>query len=209
MNSFAARKANGPRCMAALAQVILGVFDIVQIDPAHSARASCREIGCGPVAAVAVAIDKSQSLKPTALSQLAAHLGDEAIEEAVILIFGLIDDAGARIDRGGFVPKAAHGLKRNGRNQSCGARWHFEHPAMGHDFTWLRLEALRDDDYVQERGGQAWVGQRSGRRLAIGAAVRVIVTNANPVEGLIDLELDPLIGIAVGKPAAKTLPPKR
>ena len=39
--------------------------------------------------------------------------------------------------------------------------------------------------------------------------MRVIVTNANPVEGLIDLELDPLIGIAVGKPAAKTIPPKR
>ena len=43
------------------------------------------------------------------------------------------------------------------------------------------------------------------------------MTNANPVEGLIDLELDPLIGIAVGKPAAKlavkpaakTIPPKR
>ena len=55
----------------------------------------------------------------------------------------------------------------------------------------LRLEAMRDDDYVQERGGHAWVGQRSKRRLAIGTAVRVIVTNANPVEGLIDLELEP------------------
>jgi ribonuclease R len=73
----------------------------------------------------------------------------------------------------------------------------------------LRLEALRDDDYVQERGGQAWVGQRTRRRLAIGSAVRVIVTNANPVEGLIDLELDPLIGVVAAKPAAKTVPPKR
>jgi ribonuclease R len=73
----------------------------------------------------------------------------------------------------------------------------------------LRLEALRDDDYVQERGGQAWVGQRTRRRLAIGSAVRVIVTNANPVEGLIDLELDPLIGVVAVKPAAKTVPPKR
>ena len=60
----------------------------------------------------------------------------------------------------------------------------------------LRLEALRDDDYVQERGGQAWIGQRTRRRLAIGSAVRVIVTLANPVEGLIDLELDPLLGAA-------------
>jgi hypothetical protein len=37
----------------------------------------------------------------------------------------------------------------------------------------------------------------------------VIVTNANPVEGLIDLELDPLIGVVAAKPAAKTVPPKR
>ena len=65
----------------------------------------------------------------------------------------------------------------------------------------LRLEALRDDDYVQERGGQAWVGQRTKRRLAIGTAVRVIVTNANPVEGLIDLELDPM-------QALPTVPPR-
>jgi hypothetical protein len=53
------------------------------------------------------------------------------------------------------------------------------------------------------------VGQRTRRRLAIGSAVRVIVTNANPVEGLIDLELDPLIGVVAAKPAAKPVPPKR
>jgi ribonuclease R len=53
----------------------------------------------------------------------------------------------------------------------------------------LRVESLLDDDYAQESGGHAWVGRRTGRRLAIGATVRVIVTNANPVEGLIDIEL--------------------
>ena len=55
----------------------------------------------------------------------------------------------------------------------------------------LRLDAMRDDDYLQERGGHAWIGQRGKRRLAIGTAVRVVVVNANPVEGLIDLELAP------------------
>jgi exoribonuclease R len=48
---------------------------------------------------------------------------------------------------------------------------------------------LRDDEYLLEPGGHAWRGRRTGRRLVIGASVRVIVTNANPVEGLVDLEL--------------------
>jgi len=54
----------------------------------------------------------------------------------------------------------------------------------------LHLEALRDDEYVMDEGGHAWVGRRTKRRIALGSRVRVIVTNANPVEGLIDLELD-------------------
>jgi ribonuclease R len=53
----------------------------------------------------------------------------------------------------------------------------------------LRIEALGDDEYVMESSGHAWLGRRTRRRLGIGTAVRVIVTNANPVEGLIDLEL--------------------
>jgi ribonuclease R len=53
----------------------------------------------------------------------------------------------------------------------------------------LHLEALKDDDYVMEDGGHAWVGKRTRRRLALGTRLRVIVTNANPVEALIDLEL--------------------
>ena len=57
----------------------------------------------------------------------------------------------------------------------------------------LRLDALDDDDYVMEPNGQAWFAQRRKLRLGIGAAVRVIVTSANPVEGLVDLELDAAI----------------
>ncbi|MCP5328716.1 MAG: ribonuclease R [Steroidobacteraceae bacterium] len=54
----------------------------------------------------------------------------------------------------------------------------------------LHLDALRDDDYQLADDGQAWIGRHTRRRLALGARLRVIVTNANPVEGLIDLELD-------------------
>jgi len=54
----------------------------------------------------------------------------------------------------------------------------------------LHIDVLRDDEYQLADDGQAWVGRRTRRRLALGARIRVIVTNANPVEGLIDLELD-------------------
>jgi len=54
----------------------------------------------------------------------------------------------------------------------------------------LRLEALDDDEYTMEANGQAWFAKRRKQKIGIGSAVRVIVTNANPVEGLVDLELD-------------------
>lgn len=57
----------------------------------------------------------------------------------------------------------------------------------------LHLDNLRDDEYVKDDAQQAWIGQRSGRRLQLGTHVRVIVTAVNPVEGLIDLDLVPEI----------------
>ena len=63
----------------------------------------------------------------------------------------------------------------------------------------LHVDNLRDDNFVQEEDGQGWIGQQSGRRLRLGAHVKVIVTAVNPVEGLIDLDL-------VADPA---LPPPR
>jgi len=56
----------------------------------------------------------------------------------------------------------------------------------------LHLDALRDDEYVMAENGQAWVGRVTKRRLGLGERVRIIVTGANPVEGLIDLDLAPL-----------------
>jgi ribonuclease R len=53
----------------------------------------------------------------------------------------------------------------------------------------LHLDNLRDDEYVKDDDGQAWVGLRNKRRLRLGTHVRVIVTSVNPVEGLIDLDL--------------------
>jgi ribonuclease R len=53
----------------------------------------------------------------------------------------------------------------------------------------LHLDQLSDDEYRMEPHGHAWVGRHSKRRLGPGTKLRVIVTNANPVEGLVDLEL--------------------
>jgi ribonuclease R len=61
----------------------------------------------------------------------------------------------------------------------------------------LHLDNLRDDEYVKDDDGQAWVGLRSKRRLRLGSHVRIVVTAVNPVEGLIDLDL------AIEPPALK------
>jgi ribonuclease R len=53
----------------------------------------------------------------------------------------------------------------------------------------LHTESLRDDEYVMEDDGLAWVGRRTKRRLRVGTQIRVVVTAVNPIEGLIDLEL--------------------
>jgi ribonuclease R len=53
----------------------------------------------------------------------------------------------------------------------------------------LHIDSLRDDEYVMEPGGRAWVGRASKRRLALGSKVHVIVTSVNPIEGLVDLTL--------------------
>ncbi len=53
----------------------------------------------------------------------------------------------------------------------------------------LHIDNLRDDEYVMEPGGRAWVGRTHKRRLGMGARVHVIVTSVNPIEGLVDLTL--------------------
>ncbi len=53
----------------------------------------------------------------------------------------------------------------------------------------LHVDNLRDDDYVMDESGHAWVGRRTGRRLRTGSHIRVTVTAVNPIEGLVDLDL--------------------
>ena len=53
----------------------------------------------------------------------------------------------------------------------------------------LHIDNLRDDEYEMEDDGHSWTGRRTGRRLRTGSTVRVVVTSANPIEGLVDLEL--------------------
>ncbi len=53
----------------------------------------------------------------------------------------------------------------------------------------LHVDRLRDDEYVMDESGHAWIGRRTGRTLKTGDTLSVIVTSANPIEGLIDLEL--------------------
>ena len=53
----------------------------------------------------------------------------------------------------------------------------------------LHTDSLRDDEYVMEDDGLAWVGRRNKRRLRVGTQIRVVVTSVSPIEGLIDLEL--------------------
>ena len=53
----------------------------------------------------------------------------------------------------------------------------------------LHVDNLRDDEYLMEPGGRAWVGRANKRRLGMGTRVHVIVTSVNPIEGLVDLAL--------------------
>ena len=53
----------------------------------------------------------------------------------------------------------------------------------------LHTDRLRDDEYIMEDDGHAWVGRRTKRRLRTGGHLRVVVTAVNPIEGLVDLEL--------------------
>lgn len=53
----------------------------------------------------------------------------------------------------------------------------------------LHIDSLRDDEYLMDESGHAWIGRRTGRRLRTGSHIRVTVTAVNPIEGLVDLDL--------------------
>ena len=55
----------------------------------------------------------------------------------------------------------------------------------------LHVDSLRDDEYLMDHDGHAWVGRRTRRALRTGRHIRVVVTAVNPIEGLVDLALEP------------------
>src|SRR5690606_9361414 len=90
-DAFAARKQRRTRRSAALAQVVLRRLGIVEVDPAHRLPRLRREGRAVPVAAVGQAVDR-QRLQPPAFGELPLHVGDEAIEQSVLAVLGLVDD---------------------------------------------------------------------------------------------------------------------
>ena len=63
--------------------------------------------------------------------QLARNIGDELVEAAALaVILGLIDVAGGRIDRDGFVGEAAHVGQRHGGDAAVGGGGDFKDIAV-------------------------------------------------------------------------------
>src|SRR3546814_6770747 len=95
-------------------------------------RTRCKgQIG-PPVAGVAatVPVDKGERLEPSASGEPALFTGQQAIEQAIIAVFGEIDDAGSRIDGGGFVAEAPERLQRDRVHERFGAGGNFEDIAV-------------------------------------------------------------------------------
>ena len=156
------------RC-AAGAQIILGGFHIIKVDPAGCVHCACLH-GCAvPVAGVSRAAIHRQCLQLSAQRQLASHRGNEAIEQAVAAVFCQIDNAGARIDCGGFMVEPAHGLERHGIHQPAGIGGHFKHPAMRLGIA----RAGRDHGFLA--GQPAAPGGCSASTIANGARQRAIL----------------------------------
>ena len=167
-DAFAPRNPGRAGGMTALGQVAIGRFDVVQIDPfdllpvADSPGASVLIAGVGRGGAL-----PGHRLKPAALGQLAGRIGNEAIEQAGVVVFGQIDDAGAGIDADGLVIEAAHRLEGHGIDQAGRGRRHFEDPpmALGHMGIGRRLQRfLAGQPTAPRRRPAAAVGGGSGQR---------------------------------------------
>ena len=96
-------------------------------------RTCCQPCGAkrdaAPVAAVGQPVDR-QRLQPAALGQPALHVGNEAVEQPVLAVLGLVDDAGRRIDAGGLVVEPAHRLERHRIDRPGRRGRHLEHVAV-------------------------------------------------------------------------------
>src|SRR5690606_12595460 len=122
---FAALKEGRARRGAARAQVIVWRFDDVEIDPANLTPAAWRDRDTLPVAAVGQAADR-EGLQLAAFGQPPRRARQETVEQAVVLVLGHVDRAGARIDAGRLVTEAPHRLERPGIDEARGGSGHFE-----------------------------------------------------------------------------------
>jgi hypothetical protein len=115
---------------AALAQVVVGALHPVHVDPDRVAPGARLEGHLGPVARFARGAREAQRLQLSARLQAIPVVGQVAVEQAVVLVLGQIDDPGARIGAGRLVPEAPHGLDRDGLDEPARVRRHLEHPAV-------------------------------------------------------------------------------
>ena len=130
--AFTSRHQSSAGRVATHAQVARRTFNILHVDPDHVAPVTDGpETGRVVGAVRAACVAEGHGLKPAALDQLAGRRRDEAVEQAVRLVFGQIDDAGARVDADRFMLEPAHGLQRNGIDQTRGGRGHLEDIAVG------------------------------------------------------------------------------
>lgn len=106
MQALAAREHRGAGRCPALPQVVERRFGIVEIDPAGLDPGLWLDRDRLPVAAVGNALDRER-LQSATRREVALLVRDEAVEQAVVLVFGLVDDAAVGVDRGSLVIEAA------------------------------------------------------------------------------------------------------
>ena len=72
-----------------------------------------------------------EHLQATARGQVGGVVRKEAVEAGRAAVLGLVDDAGARVDRHRLVVEPAHGRQRDGVDRPVGVRRHLEDVAVG------------------------------------------------------------------------------
>ena len=166
VDALTARKLYRAPCPSAHPQIIAGALDILHVNPAHSARCAWRELRAVPVAGVVlqVAIQECERLQAATTRQCARLLRQEAVEQAVVTVFGQIDDAGPGIDTSRLVAKPAHGFQRFWLHQSLMRRRYLENPAVTLRGVWCGHGVfLTCEPAAPGRGAACAVGGGSGQ----------------------------------------------
>ena len=103
--------------------VLVGV-GLFEVDPGRFERLAVLDRPRPPVVRLeAGPAGHGQGLEPAALGQPPPRRRQEAVEEPVDEVLGLVDDAGPRIDRGAFLDEASHPSERH-RDRDAGLGRH-------------------------------------------------------------------------------------